>query len=70
MRSTGSPTSRRPNWTDDVATLIDGVQEFGTVLEENGWDVNLAFADPQLTEILSPRSSPSPASAVDAYCGV
>lgn len=59
-----------PELENDVATLIDGVQEFGTVLEENGWDVNLAFADPQLTEILSSEEFTLAGERVNAYCGV
>ncbi|MDP2289683.1 MAG: hypothetical protein Q8M22_00750 [Actinomycetota bacterium] len=58
-----------PELEADVETLVEGVQMVSTVLEENNWDVNMAFADPQLTDVLSTDEFTLAGERVDAYCG-
>lgn len=57
-----------PELEADVTMLIEGVQLLGTVLEESDWDVNAAFADPRLTDLLSSDDFNLAGERVDAFC--
>lgn len=58
-----------PELAGDVETLIDGVLQFGAVLEANDWVVEAAFADPALEAIATNPDFEAAGARVDAYCG-
>lgn len=59
-----------PELEADVTTLVEGVELFGSVLEESDWDVDTAFADPRLTDILTSEEFNTAGERVNTYCGV
>lgn len=59
-----------PELAADVETLIDGVLQFGAVLEANDWVVEAAFADPALEAVVTNPDFEAAGDKVDSYCGV
>lgn len=55
---------------DEIATLAAGIETFRAVLEAHGWDINTAYDDPKMVELLGVDTEFTKAgSALDAYCG-
>lgn len=54
---------------DDVATLAEGLGRFADTFEQHGYDVAVAYQDPELKLIAQNEDYNAAGDAVDEYCG-
>lgn len=54
---------------DDMVVLGDGFTALGLLFAANEWDLEAAFNDPELTNVLDNQAYVDAGTAVEAYCG-
>lgn len=54
---------------DDVKVLAEGLTRFADKFEEHGYDVGVAYQDPEMQQIAQNESYNAAGDAVDAFCG-
>ncbi|MEY4174129.1 MAG: hypothetical protein RI900_1294 [Actinomycetota bacterium] len=54
---------------DDVKVLVEGLTRFADKFEQHGYDVGVAYQDPEMQQIAQNESYNAAGDAVDAFCG-
>lgn len=54
---------------DQMVVLADGLRQFATAFEKNGWDPQKAYADEALKALAANEAYNQAGTAVDQYCG-